>query len=63
MGEVREGIGHRQGECKAGPGGICWQNSHVTHGFMSWEGHLELALTHCWDGSLKLGHNGMWLIS
>lgn len=59
MGEGCEGIGPRQGEYKAGQGGLSWQRSQVTRGFVSWKEHLELALVHGWDGSLKLGHNDM----
>ena len=34
----------------------------MTHRLMSWREHLELAPTHCWDGSLRLGHSDVCLI-
>ena len=61
VGDDVEGIGPEQGDTRLGRGGLYWQNSSMTHGLIFWQGHLELALICCWDGSLRHGHNGVQL--
>lgn len=39
-----------------------WQHSPIIHHLISQREHLEFAVTHCWDGSLKLAHSDMYLI-